>query len=59
MNGHNHRKEAAATLTNHDKEKDHIVEILESYGVIACNPETRCIEELRAVLSVFQDDDPV
>ena len=59
MNGYNRRKEVTVTLINQDKEKDRIVEALESYGVIVCNPEIRCIEELRAVLSVFQDDDPV
>ena len=35
--------------------KEQIIKELEGYGVIVCRPEERSIEELKAVLSVFDD----
>lgn len=35
--------------------KEQIIKELEGYGVIVCRPEERSIEELKAVLSVFEN----
>lgn len=37
--------------------KKQIIKELEGYGVIVCRPEERSIEELRAVLSIFDTTD--
>ena len=39
-----------------NREKEQLVKELETYGVIVCQPECREIEELRAVLSVFRQE---
>ncbi len=47
-----HFQKGQAMLRN---SKEQIIKELEGYGVIVCRPEERSIEELKAVLSVFND----
>lgn len=47
-----HFQKGRAVLRN---SKEQIIKALEGYGVIVCRSEERCIEELKAVMSVFDD----
>lgn len=47
-----HFQKGRAVLKN---SKEQIIKALEGYGVIVCRPEERSIEELKAVMSVFDD----
>lgn len=47
-----HFQKGQAMLRN---SKEQIIKELEGYGVIVCRPEERSIEELKAVLSAFDN----